>query len=486
MSRETSQKYLTCWNERLTIAEAMVPLLGDLYRNRSVVIRVFGQKVVNQSTTFIIKAHLHGGVIVGQELDMSVSCKMLAHINRLSLRPCRLDLGKLCHDYIAHHSNESMGDFLTERLTGLLSSKELSSDDSHDVVLYGFGRIGRLLTRLLIDRTGTGAKLRLRGIVVRLKGSIEKDLEKRAELLRRDSVHGEFDGAIRVDAEAKAIIANGNFIQFIYANDPSDIDYNVYGIKDALVVDNTGVWKDQEGLAQHLACNGVAKVLLTAPAKGDIKNVVYGINHDIIDASDRILCAASCTTNAIVPPLKVIHDEYGICGGHVETIHSYTNDQNLIDNYHKADRRGRSAPLNMVITSTGAAKAIANVLPELSGVLTGNAIRVPTPNVSMAVMNLNLDKAVTREELNEMFRRISYHSPLQEQIGFTYSSEVVSSDLVGTTHACVIDGGATIADGKRVVLYVWYDNEAGYSNQVVRVMQKIVGLSLESLTSEAE
>ena len=307
---------------------------------------------------------------------------------------------------------------------------------------------------------------------------------KRAELLRRDSIHGEFDGDIAVDVERRAIKANGNFIQFIYADSPSSIDYTEYGINDALVVDNTGIWKDEEGLGQHTSCKGVSKALLTAPAKGEsIKNIVFGINDDLIEATDTILCAASCTTNAIVPPLKVINDKYGIVSGHIETIHSYTNDQNLIDNYHKAERRGRSAPLNMVITSTGAAKAVAKVLPELQGVLTGNAIRVPTPNVSMAVMNLNLAKEVTAEELNETFRKISYHSPLQEQIGFTYSTEVVSSDMVGSTHAGVVDGGATIADGSRVVLYVWYDNEAGYSNQVIRMMQKVVGLSMESLES---
>ena len=483
MTRQVSQQYLLNWNNRQAIAEQMIPLLGGLYRGRSVIVRVFSQKIVNKSTIAIIKAHLHGRLIVGQELDMNISYQMLQLINDMELRPCRLDLGKLCHDYLTNASDKPMQEFLDNRLSQLLGNGSHQESDSHDVVLYGFGRIGRILARLLIERTGTGAKLRLRGVVIRAKGSVQQDLEKRAELLRRDSVHGEFDGSIKVDVQAKAIIANGNFIQFIYANSPNEIDYTEYGIKDALVVDNTGIWKDDEGLGQHTACPGVAKALLTAPAKGDIKNIVYGINDEMIEASDTILCAASCTTNAIVPPLKVIHDTYGIVSGHVETIHSYTNDQNLIDNYHSAERRGRSAPLNMVITSTGAAKAVAKVLPELSGILTGNAIRVPTPNVSMAVMNLNLEKAVTREELNELFRQISYHSPLQEQIGFTYSTEVVSSDLVGTTHAGVVDGGATIADGTRVVLYVWYDNEAGYSNQVMRVMQKVVGLSLDSLSS---
>ncbi|MGK0374165.1 MAG: glyceraldehyde 3-phosphate dehydrogenase [Arenicella sp.] len=483
MGREISQQHLSSWNSRQAIAEKMIPLLGSLYRGPSVVLRVFGQKIMNASTIEIIKAHLHGQLIVGQTLDMDQSYAMLQLIEKMDLRPCRIDLGKLCHEYITQDTDEQMQVFLVRRLSQLLGDRQAEDDESHDVVLYGFGRIGRLLARLLIERTGTGAKLRLRGVVVRSKGDVQIDLEKRAELLRRDSVHGEFYGSIKVDVENQAIIANGNFIQFIYASNPAEIDYTVYGIKDALVVDNTGIWKDEAGLGQHTSCPGISKALLTAPAKGDIKNIVYGINDDLIEATDTILCAASCTTNAIVPPLKVINDKYGIESGHVETIHSYTNDQNLIDNYHSAERRGRSAPLNMVITSTGAAKAVAKVLPELAGVLTGNAIRVPTPNVSMAVMNLNLKQQVTAEDINETFRQISYHSPLQEQIGFTYSTEVVSSDLVGSTHAGVVDGGATIAEGSRVVLYVWYDNEAGYSNQVVRVMQKVVGLSLDSLAS---
>ena len=483
MTREVSQQYLVNWNQRQALAEKMIPLLGSLYRGPSVVVRVFGQKIMNSSTIAIIKAHLHGRLIVGQPLDMEQSYAMLQLIEKMNLRSCRIDLGKLCHEYLTQDKDEDMQAFLDRRLSQLLGDTAPSNGESHDVVLYGFGRIGRLVARLLIDRTGTGAKLRLRGVVVRAKGDVAQDLEKRAELLRRDSVHGEFDGSIKVDPEARAIIANGNFIQFIYANSPSEIDYTEYGIQDALVVDNTGIWKDEAGLGQHTSCPGVSKALLTAPAKGEIKNIVYGINDDLIEAADSILCAASCTTNAIVPPLKVINDKYGIVSGHVETIHSYTNDQNLIDNYHKAERRGRSAPLNMVITSTGAAKAVAKVLPELAGVLTGNAIRVPTPNVSMAVMNLNLGTEVTADDLNDTFRQISYHSPLQEQIGFTYSTEVVSSDLVGSTHAGVVDGGATIADGTRVVLYVWYDNEAGYSNQVIRVMQKVVGLPIDNLAS---
>jgi glyceraldehyde 3-phosphate dehydrogenase len=236
------------------------------------------------------------------------------------------------------------------------------------------------------------------------------------------------------------------------------------------------VWRDEEGLSLHLKSKGVSKVILTAPGKGDLKNVVAGINSDIIQPSDRIISAASCTTNAIAPPLKAMDDEFGIVAGHVETVHAFTNDQNLIDNYHKASRRGRSAPLNMVLTETGAAKAVGKVLPQLVGKLTGNAIRVPTPNVSMAILNLTLAKETTSEEVNEFMRNQALHSPLRKQIDYSASPEVVSSDFVGSRHACVFDAQATIVNGKQAVLYLWYDNEFGYSCQVHRILEQMAGI----------
>ena len=292
-------------------------------------------------------------------------------------------------------------------------------------------------------------------------------------MLRRDSVHGAFNGTISVDEENEVIWANGTKIQMIYANDPSEIDYTSYGINNAILVDNTGAWRDREGLSQHLKAKGISRVLLTAPGKGDIKNIVYGINNDNIADEDQILSAASCTTNGITPVLKVINDRYGVTHGHVETAHSFTNDQNLIDNYHKGDRRGRAAGLNMVLTATGAAKAVAKALPEFEGKLTGNAIRVPTPDVSMAVLNLELSKEVERDEVNDFLRNVSLHSDLRQQISYIASPEVVSSDFIGNTHAGIVDGVATIASGKHLVLYVWYDNEYGYSNQVVRIVEEL-------------
>ena len=330
------------------------------------------------------------------------------------------------------------------------------------------------MRQAVIGITGRGDALRLRAIVVR-KGS-DDDLRKRANLLRRDSVHGRFAGSIQIDDENNALIANGHFIKVIYSDAPESIDYTAHGIDDAIVIDNTGKWRDDVGLGKHLQAKGVSKVMLTAPGKGAIKNIVFGVNEDAIEPSDKILSAASCTTNAITPVLRTVLDGFGIVGGHVETVHSYTNDQNLIDNYHPKTRRGRAAGLNMVITETGAAKAVAKAIPELAGKLTGNAIRVPTPNVSMAMLNLTLQKETTVEELNEYLRQAALYSKLSLQIAYTTSTEVASTDLVGSRYAGIVDSAATIVSGNRCVLYVWYDNEFGYSMQVVRAVQRMAGI----------
>jgi len=290
-------------------------------------------------------------------------------------------------------------------------------------------------------------------------------------------VHGSFQGTLRVDEENSSIIANGNVIRVIYAGSPSEVDYESYGIKNAIIIDNTGVWRDEAGLGEHLKAKGAAKVILTAPGKGAIKNIVSGINSGDVEPGDAILAAASCTTNAIVPVMKVMHDKYGIESGHMETVHAYTNDQNLIDNYHSKNRRGRGAPLNMVITETGASSAVVKLLPELDGKLTGNAIRVPTPNVSLAILNLTLSQETSEEDVSQFLRDVSLHSDMQRQIDYTTSPDIVSSDLVGNRHACIVDGTATIVKGKQAVLYVWYDNEFGYACQVVRVVQKWAGIA---------
>ncbi len=461
------------WKARESLAEQLIPLIGRLYREHGVITSIHGRRLINQSPIGVIKAHRYAHHVTGSVLPLEQSKQILDALLTLDPGPASLDLARLLGDYDEHGAGRTLVDYLRDVLAE--THRATPSAGGTDVVLYGFGRIGRLLARILIEKTGGGDGLRLRAIVVR-KGA-SNDLVKRASLLRRDSVHGKFNGTITIDEENNTLTANGNLIQVIYAKDPKEVDYTQYGIKNALLVDNTGVWRDAEGLGQHLACPGVDRVVLTAPGKGALKNIVHGINHSEITAEDKIISAASCTTNAIVPVLKAVNDQYGIVNGHVETVHSYTNDQNLIDNFHKGSRRGRSAALNMVITETGAATAAAKALPVLKGKLTGNAIRVPTPNVSMAILNLNLEKATTREEINEYLRQMVMHSDLQKQIDFVSSQEVVSTDFVGSRHAGVVDAEATIANDNRVVLYVWYDNEFGYSCQVVRVMEDMAGVN---------
>ena len=479
MNQQVEQDLQNSWQERQEYAETMLPLIGKLYRNRAIEISVYGRSLLNASAIDVIKAHRIVRLHEGQKLRLRESFPIVESLAVMQLAPAQIDIGKLAWEFNYGRGKDQtdLTAFLNTELNDIVNRGD--EQVPQDVVLYGFGRIGRLLARLLIERQGTNNKLRLRAIVVR--GGRDGDLEKRASLLRRDSVHGPFNGSITVDTKRKALLANGSFIQMIYANSPTEVDYTQYGINDAIVIDNTGMWRDRDGLGLHLKSKGAKKVLLTAPGKGDIKNIVHGVNHvDILD-SDTIMSAASCTTNAITPVLKALDEQYGIENGHVETVHSYTNDQNLIDNFHKAERRGRSAPLNMVITETGAAKAVSKAYPQLEGKLTGNAIRVPTPNVSMAILNLNLKHATNKEEVNHFLQDTSLFSELQHQIDFTQSTEIVSSDLVGARAASIVDSTATIVAGNRVTLYVWYDNEFGYSCQVMRVVRDMAGITSPTL-----
>lgn len=466
------------WKNREEIAERMIALIGQLYREKNIVVSVYGRSLINRSVIQILKTHRRTRV-VDVELSVVNTFPILEALAKVeTIGSAEVDIGKLAVEY-----KEKGGDvdaFVAQSVESIKGSA--TSEQPKDVVLYGFGRIGRILARLIISQSGLGRGLSLKAIVVRK--SSDGDLAKRASLLRRDSIHGTFAGTISVDEENEAIIANGNFIKVIYASSPSEVDYTEYGIENALLIDNTGKWRDAEGLSQHLKCPGVARVVLTAPSKGEMKNVVFGVNNtDILD-EDKIISAASCTTNAITPILKVLDDKYKVLNGHVETVHSFTNDQNLIDNYHKADRRGRAATLNMVITETGAAKAVAKALPALKGKLTGNSVRVPTPNVSLAILNLTLDKEVDREEVNEYIRQISINSSLQGQIGYTNSTEVVSSDFIGSRTAGVYDAQATITSGNRLTAYVWYDNEVGYSCQVLRIAEQMCGVSYKKIPAE--
>lgn len=474
--------YLSEWESRQEIAESMIPIIGKMYRSSGVVLKIYGRTLINASPVSLLKLHRYVRQFEKVELDIQDSFKILNSLQKMRLGPVRIDLGLLAVQFNKDSRGLSIDDFLTDKLAANIRDiQDQVNSEPTDVVLYGFGRIGRLLARLLIERIGSGNKMRLRAIVVR-KGS-EDDLQKRASLLRRDSVHGSFKGTIKVNEENNTIIANGNLIQVIYASHPKDIDYTQYDINNALIVDNTGIRRDEAELSEHFLSKGAAKALLTAPGK-DVKNIVFGVNTDEIKPEDKIISAASCTTNAITPTLKAINDKFGIIKGHVETVHSYTNDQNLIDNYHKGERRGRAAALNMVLTETGAAKAVSKALPELEGKLTGNAIRVPTPNVSMAILNLSLEKETDKRSLNSFLRETALHSSMREQIDFTTSTEIVSTDLVGARKACTIDSKATIVTGDSCVLYLWYDNEFGYSCQVIRCMQKMAGLDFPSLPTK--
>ncbi len=470
MTENTYEQELTFQTDRRRASIEFIKLISDLWYDNTIELILFRNQLIDRNVSEILNLLEYASEFVQKPISIFDAVEIARNLKQLNLPPSKIDIGKLVYE--CHlEKNKDIISFLKDKLKDAEKSEAIKPKD---IVLYGFGRIGRLVARELMTRTGKGKQMRLRAIVTR--GKIDETvLEKRASLLKSDSVHGDFAGTVRVDAKNNALIINGTTVCVISANAPEEIDYTQYGIDNALVIDNTGAFRDKEALSRHLIAKGVDKVLLTAPGKG-IPNIVYGVNNLEHTAEDiKIFSAASCTTNAITPILKVIEDNYGVKNGHLETIHAYTNDQNLVDNMHKKYRRGRAAALNMVITETGAGKAVAKALPSLEGKLTSNAIRVPVPNGSLAILNLQLDKATSVADMNEVMRKYALEGRLVEQIKYSLDNELVSSDIVGSSAPAIYDSKATITteDGKTVVLYIWYDNEYGYSHQVIRLARQI-------------
>ena len=468
----TFEKELAFQADRRKATTEFIKIVSDLWYDKSIEIVLFKNQVIDKNVSDIIHLHEYAGEFVQKPISIFDSVEILRAISDMMLPPSKLDIGKLTYEY--HSDTNILNNVKSFVIDKLQSAQDFKSIEPKDVVLYGFGRIGRLVARELMSKTGKGNQLRLRAIVVRGKPSIE-NLEKRASLLRTDSVHGIFNGTVKVDYANLKLIINGTTVHVIYANMPEEIDYIKYGINEALIIDNTGAFRTKEQLERHLQANGSSKVLLTAPGK-EVPNIVHGVNHLENDPDNtNIFSAASCTTNAITPILKAIEETLGIEKGHLETIHAYTNDQNLVDNMHGKYRRGRAAALNMVITETGAGKAVTKALPSLDGKLTSNAIRVPVPNGSLAILNLDVNQKTSLEGVNSMIKKYALEGDLVEQIKYSLDKELVSSDIIGTSAPSIYDSMATIVSesGKNVVLYIWYDNEYGYSHQVIRLAKYI-------------
>lgn len=466
------EKELAFQADRRKACVELIKIVSDLWYDKSIELIIFRNQLIDRSVSDIINLHEYAAKFVGKPINIFDSVEIAKAILASDLPPSRIDIGRLTYEY--HLDDNKHNNALAFVVNKLKDAKETEELAPKDVVLYGFGRIGRLLARELMNKMGKGQQLRLRAIVTRDRNDAVL-LEKRASLLKYDSVHGDFEGSVIADPDNNALIINGTTVHMISANGPEEIDYTQYGIENALVIDNTGAFTTEEALRRHLSSKGADKVLLTAPGKG-VPNIVHGVNHEEYDPNTvDIFSAASCTTNAITPILKVVEDNLGVIKGHLETIHAYTNDQNLVDNMHKKHRRGRAAALNMVITETGAGSAVAKALPSLAGKLTSNAIRVPVPNGSLVVLNLEVGKETSVEDLNNIIKKAALQGDLVEQIKYSLNSELVSSDIVGTSAPAIYDSNATIvsADGKSIVLYIWYDNEYGYSHQVMRLAKYI-------------
>ena len=450
----------------------LIKITSDLSFERSIELTIFRNQLIDKRSSEILNLHEYARAFVEKPINIKDTLAIAKAIAESNIAASKIDIGKLTFEWINEKDSfKNIKGFITDKLK-FIGDVNIQSKPK-DVILFGFGRIGRLLALELMSQKGKGEQLRLRVIV--LRHIDDQSIVKRASLLSTDSVHGKFPGTVTTDLENKALIINGHSVKLVKTSNPEEVDYTKYQINNALLIDNTGVYRDKKALTRHLKAAGVSKVLLTAPGN-KIPNIVFGANHLNYDINSfDIFSAASCTTNAITPILKVVNDKLGIEKGHIETIHAYTNDQNLVDNMHKKERRGRAAALNMVITNTGAGKAVVKVIPELEGKLTANAVRVPTPNGSLAILNLTLQKPTNVNDINNIMKQAALEGELVEQINYSLSNELVSTDIVGNNAPAVYDSPATISskDGKSIILYVWYDNEYGYSRQVMRLAKYI-------------
>ncbi|MFN3950883.1 MAG: type I glyceraldehyde-3-phosphate dehydrogenase [Thermaurantimonas sp.] len=323
------------------------------------------------------------------------------------------------------------------------------------VAINGFGRIGRLSFRNLIENPHIE--------VIAINDLT--DAHTLAHLLKYDSIHGKFKH--NVSSEDSAIIVNHKSIKVFSQKDPELLPWGELGID--VVVESTGVFRNREKMSKHLKA-GAKKVILTAPAEGDVKMFVLGVNDNTLTAEDDIISNASCTTNCLAPMAKVLHEKFGIERGYMTTVHAYTADQNLQDAPHKDLRRARAAALSIVPTSTGAAKAVGKVLPELKGKLDGYALRVPTPTGSVTDLTAILEKEVTAEEINAAMKEAA-QAELAGILEYC-TDPIVSADIVGSTYSCIFDSALTATNGKLVKVVGWYDNEAGYSARVADLVEK--------------
>lgn len=323
--------------------------------------------------------------------------------------------------------------------------------------INGFGRIGRLVFRRLM-KTG--------GLEVAAINDIT-DAKTLAYLLKYDSVHGKYDGDVR--AEGDALVVDGKKFKIIAEKDPAKLPWKELGVD--LVVEGTGIFTSREQLMKHIQA-GAKKVLLTAPAKDEIDaTVVLGVNDSVLTGKEQFVSNASCTTNCLAPMVKVLHDSFGLESGFMTTIHSYTNDQRLLDLPHKDLRRARAAALSIIPTTTGAARTVGKVIPALKGKLDGFSLRVPTPDASITDFVAVLKKPATKEEVNAAMKQAAGTS-LKGIMEYT-EDEIVSADIIGNPHSCILDSKLTMAHGNTVKVFGWYDNEWGFSCRVVDLLKMI-------------
>ena len=460
-------------------AAAVVSLAVTAYAQNSVRYEFRGRAVKAYSPAALVKqvqdTRVWSDCPISEQLQA-----MLAICQRLDgkAKDTTIDLSHCLAISTASDSDDMIGWDTVEDLVraGHYQSKR-------QVAIYGLGRVGRLMCRLAVT-DGLEPACELVAIVVR-----PGDLAQRLQLLQRDSIQGDMPASAEIiEREGRTYLQLGDLsVLVVEASQPEEVNLEQHGFSNVLLIDSTGVLKSEEGLSRHIG-RGVTQVILTAPASSGVPTYVHGINHEQMQASDTVISAASCTTTAVATALAPVVNEFGVVHAHIETIHAYTNDQNLFDNVHKSRRRSRAGASNIVISTTGMAKALAQVLPQMYNKMTGNAVRVPVSDGSLVIASIELEKDLERnletdfsqDRIEQVYRSAAAMSC--GQLELDDSDMQTSADTVGSTAACIVDLPAMIVDkdARRLVIYAWYDNELGYARQVWRLAQHV-----QKLTSSA-
>ncbi len=465
------------WVENEIYAARLISYINELYAFGRVELGVSGETLIGIGPIPLLNLVKRQARLQNLEYTVRDVSQVVNALRQETLHPCKIDICVLTSQWVMLQRPPDIARFLHRTLGRRFLSPFPRRQPVLSLVVHGFGRVARILTRMLA-RYGPAGQIRLRAVLSRMDRDPESQLFRRFRLLQNDSIYGEFRGDIEFVPERSLLVVNGNEVVFVGGQRVEDAEFPVFDSGPVLFLDTTGRRSDSFRLFEALRPRGIS-ALATTFSLPEVPPVVYGVNHfDLHELNAPVFSAGSDPANAVAPVLRLLNDEYDIEHGHIEIVRPFTNDQNLLDNIHESPRLGRSAPGNLVPFESDLIPEIERLLPALEGRLTSGFVRAPVANGALAILQLRLERCPDAAELNRFLKIACLHSDLRDQLDFSLAPDFVSADIRGNAHSAVVDSPRTMSRGKQAVLYLWYDNEYGYAAQILRLCQELSNLSI--------